>query len=74
MTERLFLSIRRGTTPGDATPVIVSDDQELIASVAREVARRLGLHVVHDQDGTVRELRRVPLEILRGVLDEEDES
>lgn len=41
--DRLFLTILRGSSPRDAEPVIATEDQKLIHSVARALGRRLGL-------------------------------
>lgn len=39
---RLFLTVLAGEAPDCAEPLLASEDQQLIAAVARELMRRLG--------------------------------
>lgn len=43
MGERLYLTILRGPSPSEATPVVATEDEEIIRAVGRALGVRLGL-------------------------------
>lgn len=51
----LFLQILEGESPAEATPIVATRDREIIASVARALASRLGMH---DEGGRILALVR----------------
>ncbi len=40
----LYLTIREGASPRESSPILVSADPDLISSVAKLMAERLGAH------------------------------
>lgn len=73
MGDRLYLTILRGPSPSEATPVVATEDEEIIRAVGRALGVRLGLDdPCHPADTGGSEAR--PLRLLDEAAEREPEG
>lgn len=63
---RTYITVHRGRGPGEATPVVATEDAEVVDATLRAVARRLGVDLRSDRPPNSQRPERRTAEVPRG--------